>query len=389
VVGARSQAALQQAIDEVSKATFVSSEKREVPTTPKPLLEKVKADPVETEWQPVGDDGLSFADRGFIGELECSAFSRGSPGLAAGDVDADGDPDLVTVTGKAGIQAWQNRCRRGQLDFQPLSVETSFTTSPLELIDVALADLDADGDLDIITASRDAGLVLHPQTIQDSRISFARQIVIDELRVGRRDGLSVIGVDLDSDADCDLVTATDRSFARMFLQRDTCDAEGFRDFMIGRTDSDSYANVGLDHGDFNGDGRVDLVAITKKSGLLLFLQKEMEYLPKFDRIELMPCPDGFTTTITLTVVDIDRDGDLDLFTASAKPGVVYFENTGTHQAPGFTVRGVVGDPASQEKAHADIASVDIDGDGDIDLVTASSKGIKLFENTGKTEAVPE
>ena len=94
-------------------------------------------------------------------------------------------------------------------------------------------------------------------------------------------------------------------------------------------------------------------------------------------------------------VDIDNDLDLDLFVSIPKDGIFFLENIGSREEPSYASSydsltgtgeinsfGLIG----KELNNSSIAFVDIDNDGDYDLLSASSTNdIYLSRNEGNKE----
>lgn len=87
--------------------------------------------------------------------------------------------------------------------------------------------------------------------------------------------------------------------------------------------------------------------------------------------------------------DLDNDGDFDLLSGKGNGNFIYFENTGTNSTPSFTT-GVT-NPFGLADAGSESAPVfvDLDDDGDFDILAGSSSGnnsFKYFENTGNASS---
>jgi hypothetical protein len=92
---------------------------------------------------------------------------------------------------------------------------------------------------------------------------------------------------------------------------------------------------------------------------------------------------GFYSTPTFG--DLDGDGDLDLVSGEGSSGIRYFANTGSAAHPAFAARAGAANPLDGQDVGflATPALGDLDGDGDLDLVAGEYYGtLRAFENTG-------
>jgi uncharacterized protein (DUF2141 family) len=90
---------------------------------------------------------------------------------------------------------------------------------------------------------------------------------------------------------------------------------------------------------------------------------------------------------TPALADVDGDGDLDLFVGEGSGSINFYRNDGTRKAPKFVLVSdeFAGIAAGRRSAPT---LMDIDGDGDLDLLVGNENGdVKLYRNTG-TKTTP-
>jgi len=139
-------------------------------------------------------------------------------------------------------------------------------------------------------------------------------------------------------------------------------------------------------GDLDGDGDFDLLAGDHQGSFRYFENTGDAGAPSFSAAVSNPFGldevNGGPATPALG--DLDRDGDLDLVAGGYYGTFVYFENTGSAINPAFAL--ATGDPplGEEEVAYYSRPAIgDFDRDGDLDVVSGDQIGhLSYFENQG-------
>lgn len=233
---------------------------------------------------------------------------------------------------------------------------------------VAVADVDGDGDLDMLCANFQSNTVSVRFNSGNGFFSGTT-----EISVGVGPG-QVAAADADGDGDLDFYTVNTNSVS-LRLNDGTGQFSGTTELLggggsiaVGDTDGDGLPNVLTDTagklvlGDIDGDGDLDLcsatgpvVKLNNGTGVFtgtIVLDSNTGYIPK-----------------SVAAGDIDGDGDLDLVSAASLPHlldgrVVVWQNEGNGQ---FRKTAVI--PLSG--LTNDIALSDMDGDGDLDFLASN------------------
>ncbi len=132
--------------------------------------------------------------------------------------------------------------------------------------------------------------------------------------------------------------------------------------------------------DIDSDGDLDAFIGSYNGGIVFFRNSGSISSPNFlfEGTNLFNLNAQANGAWNLDLVDIDGDGDLDAFIGSADGNTGFFRNTGSSSVPNFSFQGInlfglgnVGFFASPE-------FVDIDGDGDLDAFIGNSDGNTIF-----------
>lgn len=288
------------------------------------------------------------------GQTEVPAVVTEVLSIASGDLDGDGDSDIVTSGRGLGALRNDGGGRFALAPSQPPSVGV--------IKKVCLADLDGDSDLDYVglgdarltTAHNDGAGRFVAGGVQLQFISNARSGDID------------FG-DLDGDGDLDAVIA---GLSTALLRND-----GSGQFVVVGIPAvpTPLLLTSVELADFDGDGDVDVALGSTDIPFLLFENDGAGTLSNVTAARIVtPAPGGRS----LEAVDVDSDGDLDIvagessFTQGRSISVLFNDGSGTFSRT-ETIR----------EAQPWITCADFDGDGDVDLMAGSTLGRQaLFSN---------
>ncbi|MGB1308377.1 MAG: T9SS type A sorting domain-containing protein [Oceanihabitans sp.] len=141
-------------------------------------------------------DGLG----NFGAEQIITTNANGASSVTGADLDNDGDIDIISASSNDNKIAWYENTD-GQGNF---GAEQIISTNALGATAVTVVDLDNDGDLDVISASsNDNKIAWYKNT--DGLGSFGNQLVITTNAIGAS---AVTATDLDNDGDIDVISAS-------------------------------------------------------------------------------------------------------------------------------------------------------------------------------------
>ncbi|MEM6673641.1 MAG: VCBS repeat-containing protein [Planctomycetota bacterium] len=285
---------------------------------------------------------------GTFGPERFVTWSAPSPrAVAVLDVEGDGDRDVVVAASRAGAVYWFENAggtieRRGTLAEGLDGIRS-----------VTAGDIDTDGDDDLVVVS-DSGFLVHRiENLGDG--VFGPPVELETFgRVGRRVEIA----DIDDDGDLDVIVPgredeSDNAFA-LFLFENLPGGAFFSDQRpLGTGDAPAHAVVA----DLDGDGTPDLASAGPFRHLGWFRDDGTQ---PWTFVQV----DEFTSAepAQIAAADLDGDGDLELVGAvDGARSVVVYENLGAG-AYGPRIELDVGSFEAPE-----ISVLDLDLDGDLDI----------------------
>lgn len=165
------------------------------------------------------------------------------------DIDNDGDIDVITGGYFDNIEWYENIDGLGSFGEEQLITIDNID----KLKDIHAADLDNDGDMDVLSASRNDGKIAWYENL-DGLGNFGGQQLIsspDELY-----GFSVVAADIDNDGDLDVVSGRGDDYVSWYENLDGLG--NFNDANIISTEADGVLQVFTN--DINNDGNIDVIS---------------------------------------------------------------------------------------------------------------------------------
>jgi len=168
--------------------------------------------------------------------------------VAIGDLDGDGDADILNASGGDDAIVWYRNDGAGSAPFASFVIDAAASNAQ----DVAIADLDKDGDLDIAAASRDDNTVAWYQNNGQPSPMFTKRIITQDALFA-----SAVAIgDLNDDGAIDIVSAAFLDDTIRAHLSDGAETPNFTTNVLSNT-VDAANRVAL--GDLDDDGNLDVV----------------------------------------------------------------------------------------------------------------------------------
>ena len=289
----------------------------------------------------------------------------------AADLDGDGDLDVVGAGPAANtMRAWLNLDGVGST-WSSLDIDAAFPGA----FGVDTADVDGDGDVDVLGAAKAIDHVAWFENGGDG-LSWTRRI-IDPAFDGAR---AVTAADVDGDGDLDAVAAAGAANAIAWWEN----SDGSGTAWVEHTVDAGFGGArDVVTADVDGDGDVDVVGAAEADNQITWWENDSGDGTTWTEHVVTG---AFPGAGSVVAQDLDGDGDTDLLgTARSAVQVSWFENT-SGDGTAWTEHVVT----SSFTGPASAAAGDIDGDGDQDLLAASVDlaDVAWWQNLGGQFALP-
>jgi hypothetical protein len=312
--------------------------------------------------------GVTFTER-FI------STDAGQPtSVLAADMDGDGDRDVVAAEYTYNLVVWYENNGATPPVWLKHPID-SFASGP---ITIAVGDVDRDGDLDVFSANFNNEGIAWYRNPGTTGAPWPKQ-VISAFWVG---AWGAHAADVDGDGDIDGVgglTNTKCGPPIHCVGVEWYDNNGAtppsftpRPVSQGLVGASSVYAEDLDE-----DGDVDIVSVDTGNDRVLWFENDGARPPSWTQRVLTTTTDD---PWAVYPVDLDRDGDMDVLTASAEDDKVAWHENDGGSPPGWSSHTI----ASNRDGAISVHSADMDGDGDPDVVAGSwnDSALSWYESDG-------
>ncbi len=282
--------------------------------------------------------------------------ANGANSVFAADLDSDGDTDVLSASNQDDKIAWYRN--DGNENFTSITITTGADSAS----SVFAADVDTDGDMDVRSASRN-----------DDKIAWYRNdgnenFTAITISLNADEPSAVYAIDLDDDGDMDVLSA---SFADDKIA--WYENNGNEVFTAQTITTAANGAIAVSVADVDGDGDRDVLSASALDNKIAWYRNNGNEV--FTAITI-------TTTAAyangVSTADLDGDSDLDVISSSnIDYTIAWYQNDGNEN---FTKQII----AVNAEGAVEALPADLDADGDIDIVSASNLDNKIawYQNTG-------
>ncbi len=277
--------------------------------------------------------------------------------VAVADLDDDLRNDAIAA-GPAGLHWW--RSYEGTWTEYPLATDIASPGG------VLVGDLDRDGDLDLVLASQTGGVSWLENT-RDA-VDFPESDIATPFLA---DSKALALADLDRDGDLDLVVGMLAGIS--WYRNDLSSGGGFAAAASIAADLGQPRSVAL--GDFDRDGDLDVAAVEASDGTASWWANLAGDASAWGAAQ--PIAAGVDEPRVLVLADFDLDGDLDV-ALGAENGTTHASFAAWYENAGFGLNWTAHTISTSALQPNALLAPDLDGDGDADLAFGGLAGAPVW-----------
>ncbi|MDP2686914.1 MAG: T9SS type A sorting domain-containing protein [Aequorivita sp.] len=281
----------------------------------------------------------------------------GAIAVYGADIDNDGDIDVISASSEGNTVSWFENLD-GLGNFGP---KINIGNNLNGLTSIYISDINGDGKIDILSASRYDNKIAWYEN--NGNGSFSTQKLIATNAYG---AMSVYADDLDGDGDIDVVSAN--SWDDKIVWYKNLNGQGNFGSSQVISSNANYAS-GVFIIDIDGDGDNDVLSASRDDNKIAWYEN-VNNSESFGPQQIITSAANDATMVSAG--DIDNDGDMDVICQFQNDKLAWFENT--NGVGDFSSQHVISSFVSALKS---VSVVDINNDGQLDVITASKDDSKI------------
>ena len=305
----------------------------------------------------------------FFTASDIATSADGATSVYAADMDGDGDMDIVSASSIDNTIAWYEN--NGAAD--PSWTKAVIATSAGGARSVYAADMDGDGDMDIVSASGNDDTIAW----YENNGAADPSCTAADIATSADGAYSVFAADMDGDGDMDIISASTNDDTIAWYENNGAADPSWTKAVIA-TNADGARSVYA--ADMDGDGDMDIISASFVGDSVSWYENNNGDGSSWTATDIATDKDN---AISVYAADMDGDGDMDIVSASARDDTIaWYENNGAAD-PSFTAADI----ATSADGATSVYAADMDGDGDMDIVSASTNDdtIAWYENNGAAD----
>jgi formylglycine-generating enzyme required for sulfatase activity len=315
------------------------------------------------------NDGLSYGSASIAWTKQTiDGDSAAAVYVYAADVDGDSDVDVLGA-GAGEVAWWRNDGSDNTITWTKQIVAAGLE----EATSVVAADLDGDGDIDVLGTDAASDRVIWWQNegpVGDDP-AWVEHLIADGFRYSQ----TLDAADLDGDGDFDVVAGSRHDNQVAWWRNDGGRPLAWTKQVIQTAfDWPHWVHVA----DIDGDGRLDVLGAAYWDNTVVWWRNCGTHSGADIDWKIHKIDGEFAGVLTVHSADLDNDGDLDVLgTANGASEISWWRNDG-----GQPIKWAKQELKAKTFGGAWGLHVgDLDADGDIDIVGGGSSEIRWWENT--------